>query len=123
MGRKAKPKTATPRKRSHLQEKLAAALQLSGFPRFEEEVKFHPTRRWRLDFGASQYRLGIECQGGTYSYGRHSRGPAQHNDYDKLNAAQLLGWRILYFDAKHIREIGPTLDTIRSMLVSLGWEG
>ena len=117
MGKKTivkKPKRKS--KRSHLQDKLIAALQATDLPMPVEEHKFHPTRKWRFDAAWPTFSLAVELQGGTYAYGRHSRGPQMHNDYDKLNAAQLLGWRVFYFDSKHIKDMEATLDTIRQAL-------
>ena len=125
MGHPPKP-AKKPKKQSassHLQAKLVAAIKAAGLPPVQTELKFHPVRKWRMDVSFLDYQLSIEVQGGTYSHGRHSRGPQMHNDYDKLNAAQLLGWRVLYFDTKHIKDIDTTVETIRQMLKVLGWEG
>ena len=35
---------------SEAEETFAAQLKADGFPPFEREYRFHPTRRWRFDF-------------------------------------------------------------------------
>lgn len=59
------------------------------------EFKFHPERKWRFDF-AFDGCVALEVQGGLFSGGRHSRGPALLKEHEKLNAAAQLGWRVLY---------------------------
>ena len=77
------------------------------------EYRFHPERKWRFDFilaplltndkitvraehAAGYWKLALEVQGGLFTNGRHSRGPALLKEHEKLNAAASLGWRILY---------------------------
>jgi hypothetical protein len=38
----------------------------------------------------------VEVQGGIWSGGRHVRGKALLAEWEKLNTAAALGWRILY---------------------------
>lgn len=67
-----------------------------------EEFKFHPVRRWRFDFCLPMYKIAIEINGGIFSGGRHSRGAGQLNDFEKLNEAQLLGWRVFQFTPQQV---------------------
>lgn len=78
------------------------------------EYKFHPVRKWPFDFAWPEAKLAVEIQGGTYKRirGRHSRGPGQHNDFDKYNAAQLLGWRVVLLDSNHLSSIRKRKDVI-----------
>jgi len=87
---------------SHLEDTLAYHLKALGAPEPEREYKFHPSRKWRFDFAYPDDMLGIECEGGVYSRGRHVRGEGYEGDLDKYNAASLLGWRILRYTAKKI---------------------
>ena len=123
MGNKTKPKKRITGK-SPLQSKLLASLAAGGLPTPTEEHRFHPVRKWRLDLAYPDLKLGIEIQGGTFMRrGRHSGGAGQHGDYDKLNAAQILGWRILYFDTVHInKDMEGTILAIQEMYTSLGGE-
>lgn len=73
-------------------------------PAPEQQFKFHPTRLWRFDFAFPKYKIAVEINGGTFSHGRHTRGSSLHDEYDKLNAAVLLGWRVMLFDSQHLRD-------------------
>lgn len=80
------------------------AMKPESWPDPVREYRFHPVRMWRLDFAFVDLKVAIEVQGGTFMGGKgaHSRGPQQHKDYEKLNTAQALGWRVFQFDAKHL---------------------
>ena len=54
-------------------------------------------RRWRLDIAWPDKRLGCECDGGTWSGGRHVRGAGYESDCRKINTATLMGWKVLRF--------------------------
>jgi very-short-patch-repair endonuclease len=63
-------------------------------PEPEHEHRFHPERRWRFDFAWPESKIALECEGGTWSGGRHVRGQGYRNDVEKYNAATALGWRV-----------------------------
>jgi len=54
-------------------------------------------RRWRFDFAWPAHMLAVECDGGTWSGGRHVRGSGYAKDTEKLNQAAILGWRVLRY--------------------------
>lgn len=60
------------------------------------EYRFHPDRRWRFDYAWTEQKVAVEVQGGIWTRGRHTRGAALLKEWEKLNTAALLGWRILY---------------------------
>jgi hypothetical protein len=60
------------------------------------EYKFHPERKWRFDFAFVDSLVALECQGGLFTNGRHSRGAALLKEHEKLNEAAARGWRILF---------------------------
>ena len=66
---------------------------MSG-PELVAEHRFAPPRRWRFDFAHLESRIAIECDGGTWSRGRHVRGSGYSKDCEKFNAAAALGWRV-----------------------------
>ena len=58
----------------------------------EEELRFHTTRRWRLDYCHLATRTAIELEGGVWTQGRHTRGAGFVNDCEKYNAAHDCGY-------------------------------
>jgi hypothetical protein len=60
------------------------------------EFRFDPKRRWRFDYAWPDFKVALEVQGGIFIQGRHSRGAALLKEWEKLNRAAELGWRILY---------------------------
>jgi hypothetical protein len=81
----------------------------------EAEYRFDPVRKWRFDFAFPTQKLAIECQGGLFTGGRHSRGPALLKEHEKLNAAAVKGWRILYTIPSSVCMI-ETVDLIKEAL-------
>lgn len=80
---------------------VSAFLAGQGVPRPEFEYRFKPDRRWRFDLAwdfpdPEGVKLAVEVQGGIWSGGRHNRGAAMLKEWEKLNSAACLGWRILY---------------------------
>jgi hypothetical protein len=82
-------------------------------PGWVEEHRFAPPRRWRFDFAHPGRKLAIEVQGGIWTRGRHSRGGQnQLKEMEKLNAAALDGWLILYFSPQQVHS-GAALRVVR----------
>lgn len=61
------------------------------------EYQFDPTRKWRLDFCWPLVKVAVECEGGSWTGGRHTRGVGFQADCEKYNRAVELGWRVLRF--------------------------
>lgn len=66
-----------------------------GGPELQREYRFHESRRWRFDFAHLETKIALELNGGVWSAGRHVRGGGYLRDREKVNAAQLLGWRVV----------------------------
>lgn len=66
-------------------------------PRPTPEYRFHPARKWRIDyyFEANGRRVGLEVEGGIYVMGRHTRGAGFAGDMEKYNAAAQVGITIV----------------------------
>ena len=62
----------------------------------EHDARFHPTRKWRMDFLWREEQVCVECQGATWNQGKHVRGAGYANDCEKLNEAQLLGYTVIW---------------------------
>lgn len=99
---------------SALSEKFA--MQLRGCAiSFVAEYKFHPTRKWRFDFAFPEKKLAVEIDGGTWIGGRHTTGAGFEKDCEKKNEAVKLGWRILTFTGKHLRN-GEAIQILEDCL-------
>lgn len=61
------------------------------------EWYFHTERKWRFDYACPELKIAIEVDGGIFTGGRHSGGVGQLKDMEKMNAATILGWRILHY--------------------------
>lgn len=92
---------------SKLESQFLFLWRVAGGPPLEREVKFHPTRRWRADFGHPGSRTLIEIEGGIFmrAGGRHTRGGGYANDAEKYLEAALAGWTVLRLTERQL-EIG-----------------
>jgi very-short-patch-repair endonuclease len=61
----------------------------------KREFRFHSSRRWRFDFAFPSLKLAIEVDGSG-----HQRFGTASKDYEKLNEAARLGWRVLRFRSR-----------------------
>ena len=68
-----------------------------GLPVPEKEYKFHPTRKWRLDYAFANVKLAIEIEGGAFTRGRHTRPMGFIKDMEKYNALTMAGWALLRY--------------------------
>ncbi len=103
-----KPRTVNPAsapvpRRSQLEVMLKFQMDLLGLPAPAIEYVFAPPRRWRFDFAWPDRMLAVECEGGVWTRGRHTRGSGYIADLEKYNAATIAGWRLLRFDVRAIK--------------------
>lgn len=89
---------------SHLHVAVLFQLRAAGLPEPEQEFKFAPNRRYRFDLAWPACSLALEISGGTWGVGGHSTGQGIQRDYEKLNLAVVLGWRVLQADATMVRD-------------------
>lgn len=83
-----------------------------GGPAPETEFRFAPPRRWRADRAWPAHRVLLEIQG----YGHQSH-KMYHSDVEKMNAAQVQGWRVLQLTYKMIGKDDLTvLDALIGLL-------
>lgn len=98
-------------KRERWEEEFA--LQVRGsrvLPQPERQVRFHPTRGWRLDFGWPELRLAVEVEGLVPGgKGRHQTIGGMTADLVKYNEALCLGWRVLRVSQAQVRS-GQALE-------------
>lgn len=115
-----KPKgPAAPRPPSQLEELFLLHCRAEGIPAAKREWRFHATRMWRFDFAWPDLRVAVECEGGTFSNGRHTRGSAYREDCQKYNAAQLGGWLVLRYDMALIKS-GDAVRQVKDALAIRG---
>ena len=117
--RKAKPSIAkrstAPRKpaRSKYLDKLIFQIRAFRLPVPEQEVVFHPTRKWRMDLAWPNLKIAVEYQGGIFTgQASHTSIPNILRDQEKNNEAQILGWIVIYANARTV-ESAQAVDHIR----------
>lgn len=72
-------------------------------------------RRWRFDWAWVRQKVALECQGGLFVGGRHVRGAALLKEYEKLNAAAVRGWRVVFCSPQQLRS-GEIFATLKEVL-------
>jgi very-short-patch-repair endonuclease len=88
---------------SALEKTLAMHIRAAKLPEPTLEHKFHATRKWRFDFAWPELKFAVECEGGHWTNGRHTRGAGFAADSEKYNEAMLDGWRVLRVVSEHIK--------------------
>lgn len=78
----------------------------------EREYRFHPVRKWRFDFAYPDKKIAVECEGGVWTRGRHTRGMGFIQDCEKYNEATLMGWRVLRYSSKTTDKIIQDLQRL-----------
>ena len=71
-------------------------------PEFEFAKHTAFKRNWRFDFSWPAQHVAVEIDGGTWmpkhgKKSRHVTGEGYEGDCEKLNAAAILGWRVLRY--------------------------
>ncbi|MEM9990624.1 MAG: hypothetical protein AAF738_02605 [Bacteroidota bacterium] len=64
-----------------------------GLPKPVAEYKFHPKRKWRIDyyFERDNQKVALEVEGGVWTRGRHTRGSGFLKDIEKYNQLAVHG--------------------------------
>lgn len=64
-----------------------------GLPEPKPEYKFHPARRWRIDwyFEANGRKVALEVEGGVWRGGRHTNPAGFMKDMEKYNEMARMG--------------------------------
>ena len=92
------------------QIQMRAFLKELGY-NFEEEHKFHPKRRWKFDFILKgNDKIAIEINGGIWIKGRHNFGRNYEKDLEKINTAQMMGWKVLQYTPDTLTNIQKDLE-------------
>ena len=90
--------------------------------RFDTEVvteyKFHPKRRWRVDFYLPEFGLCIEKEGGIWSGGRHTNSTGFLGDIEKYNEITAAGLSLIRVTTKSINK-AETFDLIHRCIIRI----
>ena len=94
---------------------FAALCKAHGLPEPVPEFRFNNERRWRFDWCWPAHFLALEIQGGIWTRGRHTRGAALLKEYEKLNAAAIAGYRVLFVQPAQV-ESGYVFELVKLAL-------
>jgi len=103
---------------SDLEYQFLTQCRNSGFPEPEREYRFHPTRKWRLDFfwdqslTNSHFGVAVEIEGGTWIRGRHVTGSGVEKDIEKYNEVALANIVLIRATSKHVKD-GRAVEWLR----------
>lgn len=108
-----KPKTK--RKLSPGEEFLASHLTAYKIP-FTREFRFHPVRKWRVDFWIMGTKIVVEIEGSSKGgIGCHQQPKRYRQDMEKYNSLSAMGYTLLRFSTADARR-AVAIDAIREML-------
>jgi very-short-patch-repair endonuclease len=96
---------------SEIEDDLLQQIQTAKLPPPEREYKFHPVRKWRVDFAYPIHNIAIEVEGGVWIHGRHNRGLGFEKDCEKYNELALAGFYLYRFTSSMIHD-GTALRTV-----------
>ena len=87
--------------------------KLHNGPKLIKEHKFHPTRRFRIDY-FHESGVAIEIEGGIWIRGRHNRGMGFLSDMQKYNLMSERGILLFRLPANKIAAswVLPIIETI-----------
>ena len=69
----------------------------------EREVRFEPSRRWRVDFAIQgAVKVAVELEGGLHIQGRHNRGAGMQADLEKYQELVAAGWTLFRFSTADV---------------------
>lgn len=94
---------------------VKSVFESCDIPKPEFEYRFFPDRKWRFDIAWPAQKVAMEIQGGIFIQGRHTRGAALLKEWEKLNTAAMLGWRILYCQPSELTFLA-TINAVRATL-------
>jgi hypothetical protein len=88
-----------------------------GLPQPEEEVRVVADRQWRFDYYMEWEgkKVAVECEGGIWTGGRHTRGVGYASDMDKYMAAAGLGVYVLRVQPADLLSV-KLITTIKAIL-------
>lgn len=82
---------------------LALHVRAIRLPEAVREFKPFPDRRFRIDLAWPDRLMAVECDGGEWTVGRHSRGTGMQSDNEKCNRLTLEGWSVFRVTGAQVR--------------------
>jgi very-short-patch-repair endonuclease len=101
---------------------FARSFKALRLPEPVQELRFHPTRRWRFDYAWPEVMVAVEKEGGVWRRGggAHSRPTNIARDIEKQTAAALLGWTVLRYQPRDLLKKLPEIaDMLRRRLAAI----
>lgn len=111
-----KPRKPKDRKQTKQQILLGVHLRELGYMPVPE-FKVTDDRDWRFDWAQPDIKLAFECDGGKRT-GGHRRGDAIDAENEKINTANMLGWRVLKFTNDYVWD-GRALAFMRKWTIQI----
>lgn len=110
-------KVSLPSEMSSLEADFALMWRGLGGPVLTPQHRFHPVRKWRLDFVHLETMVAIEVHGAIYTFGRHVRGKGFKDDREKINTAQQMGWTVFeVVTGFTVNDVEPILEFVRGRM-------
>ena len=72
-------------------------------------------RKFRFDYAWPDKKVALECDGGIWTQGRHTRGAGWLKDMEKFDAAAILGWRVIKRAPQNLNSSG-TFSVLEQLL-------
>lgn len=123
-------------KKTEAEDEFAFQARAQRLPEFRRNYQFAQSilsetgkpRKWSFDFAWLEYRVGLEIEGLVFrnigcqivATGRHVHPDGFREDCIKYANAALLGWTLLRFDPKQVRQ-GIAARFAMDVLASKGW--
>jgi len=106
-----------------VEEYRFAAMQVGGPGRgLRRRLAAARLRDWRFDFAWPSVKVAVECEGGIWNRGRHTRALGYTGDCEKYNAAAALGWTVIRVTSSMLaRDPHSVCKTLRQMLKERGY--
>lgn len=79
------------------------------------EYRFNLERQWRFDYAIPDQMIAIECEGGIWTRGRHTRGAGYVADMEKYTDAAIKGWVLIRITPKNLLT-SHTVDLIKQAI-------
>lgn len=101
-------------RKKDLEGPFALMLRAHGIGGFIRGYRFHPVRKWAMDFAWPDRRFAVEVDGAVFAAARygHTSATGIRRDYERDAAALALGWVVFRITSEMI-ERQDTIDIVR----------